>query len=294
MHFGHVLTAMITPFNQSGNIDYKQTAALIEHLIANGSDGLVVNGTTGESPVLSHEEKLSLFEYAIKIADRRIPIIAGTGSNNTAESIALTKQVTELGADGIMLVAPYYNKPNQAGLYAHFKAVAEATALPVMIYNIPGRCGVHIEADTIIRLSRMENIAALKEASGNLEHAAMVIAGTDNDFSVYSGDDSMTLPMLSIGAAGVVSVASHIIGREMNEMTTSFLKGDIANAREIHLKYLPVMKGLFMSPSPAPVKAALKLQGFDAGSVRLPLTDVSMEELQLLKTLLEEADIILK
>lgn len=286
LNFGRILTAMITPFNEEGQVDYERMTELINHLIENNTDGLVVTGTTGESVVLSEEETEAIYEHVVRIVDKRIPVLAGTGSNDTKKTIALTKKATAYGVDGIMLVSPYYNRPNQAGLYEHFKAVANETELPVMLYNIPGRTGVHIDAETIIRLAEIENIVAVKEASGDLEQVAEIIANTDDNFTVYSGDDSMTLPMMAIGARGVVSVASHIIGNEMKAMIDNFLQGEIDKAAQLHRKLLPIMNGLFMTPSPAPLKAALRLKGLDVGSVRLPLVDLTEEELKTLKQIL--------
>ncbi|OLO42497.1 4-hydroxy-tetrahydrodipicolinate synthase [Alkalihalophilus pseudofirmus] len=283
MNFGKVLTAMVTPFDVYGNIDVQATEQLVNHLISNGTDGLVVAGTTGESPTLSTEEKLTLFKQVVEITNGRVPVIAGTGSNNTAESIELTKQAEEIGVDGIMLVAPYYNKPSQEGLFQHFKAIAEQTKLPVMIYNIPGRSAVNISADTTIRLSQVPNIVATKEASGDLEAMAKIISKTDSNFSLYSGDDSLTLPILSIGGTGIVSVSSHIIGNEMQSMVTSFLKGNIYEAAEQHRQLLPIMKALFTAPNPTPVKTALNMKGITVGSVRLPLVPLTEEEQQQLQ-----------
>ena len=223
--FGRVSTAMITPFDAKGHIDFPKTTQLINHLLENGTDSLVVAGTTGESPTLSKQEKIALFKHVVKVVEKRVPIIAGTGSYNTYESIELTKQAELAGVDAVMVVGPYYNKPNQEGLYQHIKAVAESTKLPVMIYNIPGRSVVNIEPETIIRLSEIQNIVAVKEASGNLNKITKIIASTPDDFYVYSGDDSLTLPLLSVGGTGVISVASHVIGKEMQEMVSTFLDG---------------------------------------------------------------------
>lgn len=276
--FGRVSTAMVTPFDSKGHIDFAKTTALINHLIENGSDSLVVAGTTGESPTLSKEEKIALFKHVVKVVDKRIPVIAGTGSNNTYATIELTKKAEEIGVDAIMIVAPYYNKPNQEGLYQHFKAAAEATSLPVMVYNIPGRSVVNIAPETIIRLSKIDNIVAVKEASGNLNAMTAIIAGTDDDFLLYSGDDGLTIPVLSIGGVGIVSVASHVIGNEMQEMVSTFFNGDIKEAAKKHQQLLPLMEGLFKAPSPAPVKTALQVKGLDVGSVRLPLVPLNEQE----------------
>ena len=276
--FGRVSTAMVTPFDNKGNIDFEKTTKLVNHLISHGTDSVVVSGTTGESPTLTTEEKLALFEHVVKAANGRIPVIAGTGNNNTYASIELTKKAEDLGVDAIMLVAPYYNKPNQTGLFKHFTAIAEATKLPVMIYNIPGRSSVNIQPETMIELAQVDNIVAAKEASGDLDAMTKIIANTDDDFFLYSGDDALTLPVLSIGGAGIVSVASHVIGEEMQEMVQSFFNGDHAKAALIHQKLLPFMRGIFQAPSPAPIKTALQLTGFDVGSVRLPFVPLSEEE----------------
>lgn len=287
MNFGKILTAMITPFHENGAINFDETTNLVNYLIENGTEGLVVAGTTGESPTLTTKEKIELFSHVVKIVDKRIPVIAGTGGNNTQSSIELTKEAEKCGVDAVMLVTPYYNKPNQYGLYEHFKAIAGETTLPVMLYNIPGRSVVKMSAETIIELSKIENIVSVKEASGDLDQAAMIIENTSDDFTVYSGDDGLTLPMLAIGGDGIVSVASHVIGNEMQEMITAFEQGDISNAARIHRKLLPVMNGLFEAPSPTPVKAALKTKGINTGSVRLPLVPLTKEEEKRLKTLLD-------
>ncbi len=276
--FGRVSTAMITPFDAKGHIDFPKTTQIVNHLIANGTDSLVVAGTTGESPTLSKQEKIALFKHVVKVVEKRVPIIAGTGSNNTYDSIEMTKEAERAGVDAVMVVGPYYNKPNQEGLYQHVKAVAENTTLPVMIYNIPGRSVVNIEPETIIRLSAVENIVAVKEASGNLNNITKVIAGTPDDFYVYSGDDSLTLPLLSVGGTGVISVASHVIGPEMQEMVGAFLEGDLKKAARMHQELLPIMTALFAAPNPVPVKTALQLKGIDVGSVRLPLVPLTEEE----------------
>ncbi|WP_434091795.1 4-hydroxy-tetrahydrodipicolinate synthase [Rossellomorea vietnamensis] len=287
MNFGRVSTAMVTPFDRKGNIDFTKTTQLIHNLIENGSDSLVVAGTTGESPTLTKEEKVALFRHVVKVVNGRIPVIAGTGSNNTHASIELTKKAEEAGVDAVMLVAPYYNKPSQEGMYQHFKVIAESTSLPVMLYNIPGRSSVNVSPETIIRLSKIENIVAVKEASGDLDSMTDIISHTTDDFMLYSGDDGLTLPVLSIGGAGIVSVASHVIGNEMQEMVSSFLGGNITQAAQLHQKLLPIMKGLFTSPNPTPVKTALQMKGLDVGSVRLPLIPLTEVERAKLSHLLE-------
>ncbi|UJL47981.1 4-hydroxy-tetrahydrodipicolinate synthase [Virgibacillus sp. NKC19-16] len=287
MNFGRVLTAMVTPFSKEGGIDYEQTSILIEYLLDNGTEGLVINGTTGESPTLSIEEKINLFKHVVKVVNRRVPVIAGTSSNDTFASIALTKEAQDSGVDAVMIVAPYYNKPSQRGMYEHFKTIAEATTLPVMLYNIPGRSVVTINAETIIELSRIDNIVSLKEASGDLDLAAEVIEGTSDDFTVYSGEDALTLPLLAIGADGVISVASHISGNEIQDMIKSYRVGKTEEAASNHRKMLPLMRGLFNVPSPAPVKAALQMKGIDTGNVRLPLLPLSEAEEKVLKEIMD-------
>jgi 4-hydroxy-tetrahydrodipicolinate synthase len=278
MNFGQVLTAMVTPFDQHGEVDFDAARTLVNYLIDNGSDGLVVSGTTGESPTLTTEEKVALFKLVVETAAGRVPVIAGTGSNNTRASISLTKLAEEAGVDGIMLVTPYYNKPSQEGMFQHFKAIAETTSLPVMLYNIPGRSVVNMSVETVVRLSEISNIVAIKEASGNLDAMAEMISQTPDDFTLYSGDDGLTLPVLSIGGAGVVSVASHIIGNEMQEMINQFKNGLVQEAAVSHRRLLPIMKALFAAPNPTPVKAALNMQGVQVGDVRLPMVPLNDEE----------------
>ncbi|MBU8877888.1 4-hydroxy-tetrahydrodipicolinate synthase [Bacillus sp. FJAT-29790] len=290
IHFGRVSTAMVTPFDKKGHIDFPKTTQLINHLIENGTESIVVAGTTGESPTLSKEEKLALFQHVVKVVEKRIPIIAGTGSNNTYASIELTKKAEQLGVDAIMIVAPYYNKPNQEGLFQHFKAVAEVTKLPVMLYNIPGRSAVNVLPETIIRLSKISNIVAVKEASGDLNAMAKIIAHTDDNFLVYSGDDGMALPIMAIGGNGVVSVASHVIGNEMQAMIQAFLNGENEKAARMHQELLPIMEGLFAAPNPTPVKTALQLKGLDVGSVRLPLVPLSEQERRALAALFQKEE----
>ncbi len=282
MNFGRVVTAMVTPFDQNGQIDFNKAEHLINYLISNGTEGLVVAGTTGESPTLSKDEILSLLQFTVKVVNKRIPVIAGTGSNNTQASIELTKQAEMLGVDAVMLVTPYYNKPSQAGMYAHFEAIAKATTLPVMLYNIPGRSSVNLLPETIIELAKIKNIVAVKEASGDLDAMTRIIHETSEDFSLYSGDDSLTLPMLAIGGRGIISVSSHIIGNEMKEMITQYQTGNPKKAARLHQELLPIMKALFKAPNPVPVKSALAMLGMDVGSVRLPLIPLDEEELNTL------------
>ncbi|WP_153732959.1 4-hydroxy-tetrahydrodipicolinate synthase [Sporosarcina obsidiansis] len=294
MNFGQIVTAMVTPFDGRGEIDFEATRNLINHLIANGSDGLVVSGTTGESPTLTNEEKVELFKFTVEVVAGRVPVIAGTGTNNTKESIGMTKLAEDAGVDGIMLVTPYYNKPCQEGMYQHFKTIANTTSLPVMLYNIPGRSAVNMEAETIIRLADVPNIVAVKEASGNLEAMASIIEHTPDSFSLYSGDDGLTLPVLAIGGIGVVSVSAHVIGNEMQSMINHFKSGNLQAAAKEHRQLLPIMKEMFKAPNPSPVKAALNLRGVHVGGVRLPILPLPDAQLQSLKHVLgirEEAAI---
>ncbi|MCG7342922.1 4-hydroxy-tetrahydrodipicolinate synthase [Sporosarcina sp. ACRSL] len=272
MELGRIGTAMVTPFSHTGDIDFDLTEQLIEHLISTGTDSLIVCGTTGESPTLNHQEKFDLFRYAIEIVRKRIPVIAGTGTFNTAETVKLTKQAEELGADGIMLVTPYYNKPDQKGIITHFTHIASATALPILLYNIPGRAAVNMEAATVIELSKIKNIRGVKEASGSLDQMSAIISGTDNSFKVYSGDDALTLPLLAIGGDGVISVASHIVGTEMQQMIKAFNSGDTLSAAKMHRTLLPLFHAVFSAPNPVPVKYALNKMGIETGGVRMPLT----------------------
>lgn len=290
MNFGQILTAMVTPFDQNGEIDFPAAENLINHLILNGTDGIVVAGTTGESPTLSSEEKVELFKFVVRVVNGRVPVVAGTGSNNTRASIELTKQAENAGVDAIMLVVPYYNKPSQEGLYQHFKTIAEVTTLPIILYNIPGRSVINMSVETTVRLAQIPNIVAIKDASGNLDAMAETISRTPEDFAVYTGEDSLTLPAISIGATGVISVASHIIGNEMQAMITKFKNGNTTEAAQDHRKLLPIFKGLFAAPNPSPVKAALNIKGVPVGGVRLPIIPLNDEETSTLREVLKVVD----
>jgi 4-hydroxy-tetrahydrodipicolinate synthase len=284
MNFGRVITAMVTPFDKENRLDLNQTEVLVEHLITEQqTDGIVLVGTTGESPTLTKDEKLALIQKVVQTAKGRCKIIVGTGTNDTASSIAMTKQVQDMGIDGLLLVNPYYNRPTQEGLYQHFRAIAESTHLPIMLYNIPGRTGVNMTADTTIRLSRIDNIVAMKEASGDLMQMSRIIAETSDDFLLYSGDDGLTLPVLAIGGYGIVSVASHVIGKELQRMIRTYNDGNSQEAAKLHLGLLPIMEGLFIAPNPTPLKALLRLKGLDMGSVRLPLVEATEDQLQVLR-----------
>lgn len=267
--FGRLVTAMITPMDANGKVDIGACVSVAKYLESNGSTAVLLAGTTGESPVLSPEEKRELFTTVKKSVN--VPVMANIGTNSTAASISNIKLAEECGVDGLLAVVPYYNKPNAASQFMHFSTLAEAATLPIIMYNVPGRTGINMTAETTIRLSKVKNIAGIKEASGNLEQLAEIVKGAANGFIVYTGEDSQTLPTLAVGGYGVVSVASHVVGNEMADMIDSYLKGDIAHAKEMHLKLLEIDKRLFMTSNPIPVKAAMNLLGFNAGVPRLPL-----------------------
>lgn len=281
--FGRVMTAMVTPFDQSGDVNYAVVEALAAHLVAHGTDTLVVCGTTGESPTLSWDEEYQLFNVVKQTVAGNAKVVAGTGSNSTQEAIAATQKAEKLGLDGSLQVVPYYNKPPQEGLYRHFKAIAEATPdLPMILYNVPGRTGQNLAPETIARLAAVPNIVGVKEASGSLDQVSQVRRSTPPDFGIYSGDDSLTLPILAVGGQGVISVASHLVGDSLQQMIQAFEQGQVQVATQIHLKLLPLFKALFITTNPIPVKAALRLQGWQVGGLRLPLNDDSaMAEPQL-------------
>lgn len=286
--FGRVLTAMVTPFDESGAVDFEQAASLAKHLVANGSDGIVVAGTTGESPTLSDEEKIRLVRAVKDAVAGRALVVAGTGTNDTRHSVHLTKDAQRAGADGILLVNPYYNRPSQDGLYAHFRTIAESTPLPCMLYNIPGRTGVNTAPETIARLAEMPNITAVKEATGNLDQASEIRRLTKDDFQIYSGDDSLTLPMLAVGGAGVVSVASHLAGREIREMVQAYQQGDVRRAVQLHIRLFPLFRVLFITTNPVPLKAALNMSGIKVGKPRLPLVEATAKEKEQIGAVLKE------
>jgi len=278
VNFGRVLTAMITPFREDGSVNYEVAEQLAAHLVDNGTDTLVVCGTTGESPTLSWDEEYQLFQVIQKAVARKAKVMAGTGSNCTEEAIAATQKAAKIGLDGSLQVVPYYNKPPQSGLYHHFQAIAQACPdIPLMLYNVPSRTGQNLQPETVARLAEIPNIVALKEASGNFEQASQIRRLTPPDFSLYSGDDSFTLAILAIGGTGVVSVASHLVGSQLQEMIQAFEAGKTVMAREIHLKLFPLFKVLFCTANPIPLKAALKLQGWEVGSPRSPLSDLPSE-----------------
>lgn len=287
--FGNIITAMITPFTDDGHVNFQEALRLAGHLLDNGSDGLIVCGTTGEGPNIEDRDKLELFTLIAKEYGHRATIIANTGSNSTKKSIALTKAASHTGVHAVMAVVPYYNKPNQEGCYLHFKAIAECTDLPVMLYNVPGRTGGRIEPKTVARLAKeCTNITSIKEATGDIKiiqqlHELL----PNNDFMIYSGDDALTLDVLQNGGVGVISVSSHIVGKEMQKMIRLFKEGKVKEARAIELSIVPILKAMFITTNPIPVKYAMKQLGFSTGPLLLPLCDPSVEEAQIIDAAIE-------
>ena len=288
---GRLLTAMVTPFNEAGMVDYEQTKRLAQALLNSGSEGLVVSGTTGESPTLSREEKLRLFAEVKSAVGEKGTVIAGTGSNNTAQSLELTKEAERIGVDACLLVVPYYNKPAQEGLYQHFKTIAQGTNLPCILYNVPSRTVTSLSADTAIKLSHIDNIIGVKEASGNLGQISKIIGEAREDFLVWSGNDSDTLHILALGGYGIISVASHLVGNQIKEMIDSATSGKIDEAASIHRRLLPLIDAMFVVSNPVPVKYALNHVGFNVGKPRLPLTEPDEKSATLIKDTLKRYQI---
>ncbi len=284
---GRLLTAMVTPFNGEGKVDYEQAKRLALALLNSGSEGLVVVGTTGESPTLIREEELRLFSEVKSAVGERGTVIANTGSNSTAEALEATKEAERIGVDACLLVVPYYNKPTQEGLYQHFKTIANGTTLPCILYNVPSRTITSLSADTVIKLSHIDNIIGIKEASGNLSEISKIISNTEDDFLVWSGNDSDTLHILTLGGYGVISVASHLVGKQIREMIDSFTSGKTDKAADIHRYLLPLVDALFVISSPIPIKYALNHIGFNVGKPRLPLTEPDEKTAAFLKDTLK-------
>lgn len=289
MELKGVFTALVTPFNK-GAVDFGKLKEIVEMQIAAGIDGLVPVGTTGESPTLSVEEHMKVIQTVIDTAKKRCIIIAGTGANSTAEAIELTEAARKAGADATLQVTPYYNKPTQEGLYRHFSIIAEKGGLPVVLYNVPGRSGVAIGIDTIARLSKNQNIIAVKEAGGSVERVSAIL--DECDITVLSGDDSLTIPMMSVGATGIISVASNVIPAEIKKMVDAFAKGNIVEAMALHKKYYRFMKDLFIETNPIPVKAAMAYKGMIQGEYRLPLCPMSEKNADVLKATMKRAGIL--
>ena len=271
--FGRLLTAMVTPFDEKGRVDYDQAKKLALALLTSGSDGLVVSGTTGESPTLTTEEKLRLFAEIKSTAGKAAMIVAGTGNYNTQESINLTLEAEKTGVDACLLTVPYYNRPTQDGLYEHFKAIASKTKLPCIIYNVPSRTVTNLSADTMIKLSKIDNIVGVKEASADFTQIARIIDGADKDFIVYSGNDADTFNVMNLGGYGVIGVITHLVGKQYHKMIDSLLAGKIEEAARLHRSFLPLVNAMFLVGNPMPIKYALNQLGFRVGRPRLPLTE---------------------
>ncbi len=284
---GRLLTAMVTPFDAKGEVDYAQARKLALALLDSGSEGVVVVGTTGESPTLIREEELRLFSEVKSAVGNRGTVIAGTGSNSTAEAVETTREAERLGVDACLLVVPYYNKPTQEGLYQHFKTIAQSTSLPCILYNVPSRTVTNLSAETVIKLSQIDNIIGVKEASGNLEQVSQIISQARADFLVWSGNDGDTLPILALGGYGIISVASHLVGKQISEMIDSFISGKTGKAAEIHRHLMPLVNALFIISNPIPVKYALNQVGFNVGKPRLPLTEPDEKSAAIIKNILK-------
>lgn len=292
VNWGRLITAMITPFDEDLNVNYDEAILLAKRLVEEGNTALVITGTTGEAPTLSSDEKVKLYELIKKNVD--VPIIAGVGTNSTADTIINAKKAIEAGVDGLLIVTPYYNKPSQDSLYAHYRKIAEVVDIPIMLYNVPGRTGCNLSPETVERLAYIENIVALKEASGDMNQMSEIIRRKPEGFLVYSGDDSMTLPSMAVGAYGVVSVCSHVVSKEMKKMIDAFVLGDTRKAMEIHLKLFKLFETLFIVSNPVPVKAALNMIGTKAGGLRLPLIEANPETRKIIQNELENLGLEIK
>ncbi|MEY4108896.1 MAG: hypothetical protein RJB35_209 [Actinomycetota bacterium] len=291
--FGQLITAMVTPFDKDGAIDWDGVAKLAQHLVDTGHDGIAVNGTTGEAPTTKSSEKLEIIKVVKSVVGGKVKVLSGAGDNETSYTVEQAKRSQDAGADGILIVTPYYNKPPQAGIEAHFRAVAAATDLPIMMYDIPGRTGVEIESDTIVKLfETVDNIVALKDAKGNIAATSWVIKRCG--IPVYSGDDILNLPFLSVGAVGFVSVCGHTVGRELKEMLNAWFAGDSARALEIHQQLLPVFTGTFRTQGAILTKAAMNLMGLPGGTTRLPLVDATAAQIEQLRKDLSAGGVTLK
>ncbi|MCK4361775.1 MAG: 4-hydroxy-tetrahydrodipicolinate synthase [Dehalococcoidia bacterium] len=291
---GRLLTAMVTPFDDEGRVDYEQMKRLSLALLDSGSDGLLVSGTTGERSTLTDEEQFKLFAAVKEAVGGRGTVMAGTGSNCTREGVDLTREAERIGVDAILLVVPYYNKPTQEGLFAHFKTIAQATTLPCILYNVPSRTVTNLAPDTVIRLSKIDNIVGIKEASGNLDQIAKIINGTGKDFIVYSGNDGDTFPVIAMGGYGVISVVSHLVGNQVREMIQKLVSGKLSEAAAIHHRLLPLINTLFVVSNPIPIKYALNHVGFRVGKPRLPLTEPDEKSASVIEATLKNYSIDLK
>ncbi len=292
MRLQGVFTALVTPFNKDGSVDEKALRELVEGQIKAGISGLVPMGTTGESPTLDHKEHMRVIEVVVDQTKRRVPVIAGTGSNSTDEAVMMTKQAHAIGADASLQVAPYYNKPSQEGFYRHFSALADCAPIPCIIYNIPGRCGKNVETQTILRLAKHPNIVGVKEASGSLPQVMDIIAEKPDSFTLLSGDDNLTLPIIAVGGSGIISVASNLIPKQMIEMVDAALSGDAAKAKELHYRLLPIFKIIFIDTNPIPIKYALSLKGMMEEAYRLPLCPMDEGSKAKMREILKSSQLI--
>jgi len=290
--FGSVVTAMVTPFRDDFTLDLEAAQSLTTYLLDSGSDTVLVAGTTGEGPTVTHDEKDRLLHAVIEAAQGRGNVWCNTGTYSTEESIELTRQAEKAGVNAALVVTPYYNRPPQRGLLAHFTKIAESTDLPVILYNIPGRTATVIEADTLLRLAEVENIVGVKDSTGDFQTAGRIVSESPDDFDLYSGDDWATFPLVCMGAAGIVSVASHLVGREIKEMVELAKGGDVTSAWKIHTRLLPLFKGLFITSNPIPVKAALEIAGRPVGPPRLPLVEATPEERTKIEQAMREAGVV--
>lgn len=290
--FGRVITAMATPFDRDGALDLDRARALAEHLVANGSDGLVLAGSTGESPTLAFEEKRDLFAAVRDAVGARADVIAGTGTYDTRETIHLSRMAEEQGVAGLLVVTPYYSRPPQSGLVQHFTTVAGATGLPIILYDIPSRTGRKIEHDTLLKLADVPNIVGVKDAAGDLAGTARLAAEKPDDFTIWSGDDALTLPMLSLGAHGIISVASHLVGPKIRQMVEAYAKGDTSLAASINAELVPIFDVLFITSNPIPLKAALDMVGEPVGDPRLPLVPATEAERSKVQAVLQQLGLV--
>lgn len=284
--------AIITPFNNDGSINYDRLGEMIDYQIANHTDAIIICGTTGEASTMTDEEHIECIRYAVEKTAGRLPVIAGTGSNDTKYAVELSKEAEAVGADALLLVTPYYNKTTQKGLIMHFTAIADAVNIPIVLYNIPGRTGMGIDVATVKELAKHKNIVAIKEASGNISYAAKLLAECGDVIDVYSGNDDMVVPLMSLGAKGVISVASHVIPKQMHDMVQYCLDNNFAEATKIQLEYLDLINALFIEVNPIPVKEAVNMTGVEVGSCRMPLCDMSDEHKAVLREKLEKHGLI--
>ncbi|MCR5202151.1 MAG: 4-hydroxy-tetrahydrodipicolinate synthase [Lachnospiraceae bacterium] len=284
--------ALVTPMNQDGSVNYDEMKKLVDYQIDNGTDAIIVCGTTGEASTLTHEEHIDTIKECVSMVNKRVPVIAGTGSNCTETAVFLSKEAAKVGADGLLVVSPYYNKATQNGLVKHFSTVAAATDLPVVLYNIQGRTGVNIQPKTIAKLVKgVDNIVAVKEASGSISQVAEILSECNGEVDIYSGNDDQIVPIVALGGKGVISVLSHVAPKDTHDMVMKVIEGDVKGAAELQIKYIPLIKALFSEVNPIPVKAAVNLMGFNAGSLRLPLTEMEDENKAVLKACMEEMGI---